>query len=57
MTFIPLITTSHVSTANPNPEIAESEEFAQAAQYDGLEFDAMLERILALGIRRARLRG
>jgi D-alanine-D-alanine ligase len=43
--------------ANPNPEIAESEEFAQAAQYDGLEFDAMLERILALGIRRARLRG
>jgi len=43
--------------ANPNPEIAESEEFAQAAQYDGLEFDAMLERILALGIRRAELGG
>lgn len=41
--------------ANPNPEIAESEEFAQAAQYDDLEFDAMLERILALGIRRAKL--
>ena len=43
--------------ANPNPEIAESEEFAQAAQYDDLEFDAVLERILALGIRRAKLRG
>lgn len=43
--------------ANPNPEIAETEEFAQAAEYDGLEFDAMLERILALGIRRAKLRG
>ena len=43
--------------ANPNPEIAEAEEFSQAAQFDGLEYDAMLERILALGIRRAKVRG
>lgn len=43
--------------ANPNPEIAEAEEFAQAADYDGLEYTALLERILTLGIRRAQVRG
>jgi D-alanine-D-alanine ligase len=43
--------------ANPNPEIAESEEFAQAALYDGLSYPAMLDRILALGLQRAREAG
>ena len=43
--------------ANPNPEIAESEEFAQAAMHDGLKYPALLERILALGIRRAAVWG
>jgi D-alanine-D-alanine ligase len=39
--------------ANPNPEIAESEEFAQAALHDGMAYPALINRILALGIRRA----
>jgi len=39
--------------ANPNPEIAKHDEFAQAARYDGLDYSDLLNRILALGIRRA----
>ncbi|HEX7775602.1 MAG TPA: ATP-grasp domain-containing protein [Parvibaculum sp.] len=39
--------------ANPNPEIASGEEFAQAALYDGLKYPELLNRIIALGIRRA----
>jgi D-alanine-D-alanine ligase len=39
--------------ANPNPEIAESQEFATAARHDGLSYPDLLHRILALGVRRA----
>jgi D-alanine-D-alanine ligase len=39
--------------ANPNPEIAKSEEFAQAAQHDGLPYPDLLNRILSLAIKRA----
>jgi D-alanine-D-alanine ligase len=39
--------------ANPNPEIAESQEFAAAAKLDGLEYCDLLQRILILGKRRA----
>jgi D-alanine-D-alanine ligase len=39
--------------ANPNPEIAESQEFATAARHDGLAYVDLLHCILALGIRRA----
>jgi D-alanine-D-alanine ligase len=39
--------------ANPNPEIAESQEFAAAALHDGIPYPDLLQRILALGIRRA----
>src|SRR5436190_9366375 len=39
--------------ANPNPEIARVEEFASAAQHDGLDYPDLLHRILALGIGRA----
>ncbi len=39
--------------ANPNPEIAESQEFATAARHDGLPYPDLLHQILALGIRRA----
>jgi D-alanine-D-alanine ligase len=38
--------------ANPNPEIAESEEFAQSALHDGLEYPDLLNRMLMLGLRR-----
>jgi D-alanine-D-alanine ligase len=39
--------------ANPNPEIAEREEFAQAALHAGIEYPALLERIVRLGLSRA----
>jgi D-alanine-D-alanine ligase len=39
--------------ANPNPEIAESQEFATAARHDGIAYPDLLHRILALGMRRA----
>jgi D-alanine-D-alanine ligase len=39
--------------ANPNPEIAKSEEFAQAAKYAKLSYRRMINRILALGLARA----
>jgi D-alanine-D-alanine ligase len=39
--------------ANPNPEIAESQEFAAAAKLDGIKYPDLLHRILALGISRA----
>ena len=38
---------------NPNPEIAESQEFSKAALHDGLAYRELLQRILGLGIRRA----
>jgi D-alanine-D-alanine ligase len=41
--------------ANPNPEIAESQEFASAARHVGLAYPDLLHRILTLGIRRAAL--
>jgi D-alanine-D-alanine ligase len=39
--------------ANPNPEIARTEEFASAARSDGLEYPELLYRILTLGINRS----
>ena len=46
--------TPYFIEANPNPEIAKSEEFATAAEHDGLEYSDLLHRILALGIGRAK---
>ena len=41
--------------ANPNPEIAKSQEFAEAARHDGLAYEDLLQRILSLALQRARL--
>lgn len=41
--------------ANPNPEIAETEEFAQSALHDGLAYPDLLNRILSLAISRTGL--
>jgi D-alanine-D-alanine ligase len=49
--------TPYFLEANPNPEIEENEEFAQAALYADIQYRELLERILTLGIRRAKLRG
>lgn len=39
--------------ANPNPDIAEEEEFASAANAAGIDYLALLQKIVNLGIRRA----
>jgi D-alanine-D-alanine ligase len=39
--------------ANPNPEIAESQEFAQAALFAGIEYGKLLDKILQIGLERA----
>ena len=38
--------------ANPNPEIAKKEEFAQSALKAGMTYQKLIETILSLGIRR-----
>jgi D-alanine-D-alanine ligase len=43
--------------ANPNPEIASSQEFAQAALHDRLEYPDLIDQLLQLGIRRAKALG
>lgn len=45
--------TPYFIEANPNPEIAESQEFAQSAKHDGIAYGQLLNRILALGLARA----
>jgi D-alanine-D-alanine ligase len=45
--------TPYFIEANPNPEIAKSQEFATAAGHVGLAYPDLLQRILALGISRA----
>jgi D-alanine-D-alanine ligase len=42
---------------NPNPEIARREEFAEAALHDGIEYPQLINRILSLGLRRAKVMG
>jgi D-alanine-D-alanine ligase len=39
--------------ANPNPEIAQAEEFASAAKQAGIEYPDLLQRIVNLGMRGA----
>ena len=38
--------------ANPNPEIARKEEFAQSALKAGIKYERLIEMILSLGVRR-----
>jgi D-alanine-D-alanine ligase len=40
-----------VMEANPNPQLARDEDFAEAARAGGLDYAALLQRILALGLR------
>ena len=46
--------TPYFLEANPNPEIAESQEFATAARHVGINYSDLLQRIVALGMRRGR---
>jgi D-alanine-D-alanine ligase len=40
-----------VLEANPNPQIARGEDFAASAEAVGITYDALLQRILNLGLR------
>ena len=46
--------TPYFLEANPNPEIAQSEEFAHAAAHDKIKYRDLLNRIVALGLQRSR---
>jgi D-alanine-D-alanine ligase len=48
--------TPYFLEANPNPQIAKEDEFAEAAKHDGIGYRKLLNRILALGIARAQSR-
>jgi len=39
--------------ANPNPEIASSQEYAQAALHAGISYEDLLNKIVAFGLKRA----
>ena len=39
--------------ANPNPEVAQSQEFASAAEAAGIDYPDLLQKIVSLGIRRS----
>ena len=41
----------HVLEANPNPQIAREEDFAQSAAKAGVPYPALLQRILSVGMR------
>jgi D-alanine-D-alanine ligase len=40
----------YVLEANPNPQLAFGEDFAESAEKAGLEYERLLERILSLGL-------
>ncbi|MGQ0534222.1 MAG: D-alanine--D-alanine ligase family protein [Caulobacteraceae bacterium] len=43
--------------ANPNPQLAASEELAQSAKHDGIDYPELLNRIVSLGLQRAGANG
>ena len=43
---------SYFLEANPNPEIGYGEEFAEAAEAAGIDYEPLLDRLLAIGLRK-----
>jgi len=41
----------YVLEANPNPQLAYGEDFAEAAEHAGISYESLLQRILGLGLR------
>ena len=37
--------------ANPNPQIANHEDFADSAMHCGIDYEALLQKIIGLGLR------
>ena len=44
----------YVLEANPNPQLAYDEDFAESAHAAGLSYEQLLQRIVNLGLRRGR---
>ena len=42
---------AYLIEANPNPQLSYGEDFAESAHHVGLEYEALLERIINLGMR------
>ena len=42
---------AYVLEANPNPNLAYGEDFAESAEVNGLSYERLLERIITLGLR------
>ena len=42
---------AYVLEANPNPNLAYGEDFAESAEVNGVSYEKLLERIIALGLR------
>ncbi|HEX2310973.1 MAG TPA: hypothetical protein VHH91_09665, partial [Vicinamibacterales bacterium] len=40
----------YVIEANPNPQLAYGEDFAESAERAGLTYEALLDRIVGLGL-------
>jgi D-alanine-D-alanine ligase len=47
--------TPYFLEANPNPDLAEGETFAQAALSGGIKFPDLIDKLLALALRRAKM--
>ena len=39
--------------ANPNPQIAHNEDFADSAEYSGVPYDQLLQKIITVGLNYA----
>jgi D-alanine-D-alanine ligase len=42
---------AYVLEANPNPNLAYGEDFAESAEVSGLSYEQLLDRLLVLGLR------
>ena len=40
-----------VIEANPNPQLAQGEDFAESARYAGVDYGPLLDRIMSLGLQ------
>jgi len=41
----------YVLEANPNPNLAYGEDFAESAEVSGMPYERLLDRIITLGLR------
>jgi D-alanine-D-alanine ligase len=42
----------YVLEANPNPQLAYGEDFAESAEAAGISYEELIQRIVSLGLRR-----